>query len=92
MARRERRRHDPRLRNRLLKAREKSTVLDELIRKHAENWSFERLAAIDAPSALAMHELRFHDTPQKCPARSRDLAKNFPEKIPAIRNGISTRP
>jgi N utilization substance protein B len=54
-------------------------TLDELIRKHTENWRFERLAAIDrAILRLAMHELRVGDTPPKVVLNEAvELAKKF---------------
>ena len=65
--------------------------LDELIVKHAENWRFERLAAIDrAILRLAMHELRATDTPPKVVLNEAvDLAKKFSgEDSGAFVNGI----
>ena len=45
-------------------AARETVVLDEIIVKHADNWRFERLAAIDrAILRLAIHELRATDTP-----------------------------
>src|SRR5258706_16140130 len=42
------------------------TALDAIIVKHADNWRFERLAAIDrAILRLAIHELNGTDTPPK---------------------------
>src|SRR5258708_28619648 len=51
--------------NRLFEGAAKEvTVLDEIIVKHAENWRFERLAAIDrAILLLALLELRCSDSP-----------------------------
>jgi transcription antitermination protein NusB len=66
-------------------------VLDELIVKHAENWRFERLAAIDrAILRLAMYELRATDTPAKVVLNEAvDLAKKFSsEDSGAFVNGI----
>ncbi len=53
--------------------------VDELIVKHADNWRFERLAAIDrAILRLAIYELRFTDTPPKVVLNEAiDLAKKF---------------
>ena len=66
--------------NRLFEGAAKdSPALDDLIRKHAENWRFERLAAIDrAILRLAMHELRLGDTPPKVVLNEAvELAKKF---------------
>src|SRR5260370_24271727 len=51
--------------NRLFEGTAKDvSALDELIVKHAENWGFERLAAIDrAGLRLASYEIRGGDTP-----------------------------
>jgi N utilization substance protein B len=53
--------------NRLFEGAAKDVpALDELIRKHTQNWRFERLAAIDrAILRLAMYELREGETPPK---------------------------
>lgn|SRR5256885_1112621 len=53
--------------------------LDEVIVKHAQNWRFERLSAIDrAILRLAIHELRATDTPPKVVLNEAvDLAKKF---------------
>jgi len=67
------------------------SALDELIVKHAENWRFERLAAIDrAILRLAMYELRTTDTPPKVVLNEAvDLAKKFSsEDSGAFVNGI----
>jgi N utilization substance protein B len=67
------------------------SALDELIVKHAENWRFERLAAIDrAILRLAMYELRAMDTPPKVVLNEAvDLAKKFSsEDSGAFVNGI----
>jgi transcription antitermination protein NusB len=55
------------------------TALDDLIVKHAENWRFERLAAIDrAILRLALFELRSADTPPKVVLNEAvELAKKF---------------
>jgi transcription antitermination protein NusB len=66
--------------NRLFEgATKEAPTLDELIRKHTENWRFERLAAIDrAILRLAMHELRLGDTPPKVVLNEAvELAKKF---------------
>jgi transcription antitermination protein NusB len=66
--------------NRLFEgATKEAPTLDELIRKHTENWRFERLAAIDrAILRLAMHELRVGDTPPKVVLNEAvELAKKF---------------
>ena len=66
--------------NRLFEgATKEAPTLDELIRKHSENWRFERLAAIDrAILRLAMHELRVGDTPPKVVLNEAvELAKKF---------------
>ena len=71
-------------------AREVS-ALDEMIVKHAENWRFERLAAIDrAILRLAIYELRATDTPPKVILNEAvDLAKKFSsEDSGAFVNGI----
>jgi len=54
-------------------------AIDDLIRKHTENWRFERLAAIDrAILRLGMHELRVGDTPPKVVLNEAvELAKKF---------------
>jgi transcription antitermination protein NusB len=53
--------------NRLFEGAAKDVpALDDLIRKHTQNWRFERLAAIDrAILRLAMYELREGETPPK---------------------------
>jgi N utilization substance protein B len=53
--------------------------LDEQIVKHAENWRFERLAAIDrAILRLAIYELRGNDAPPKVVLNEAvELAKKF---------------
>jgi transcription antitermination protein NusB len=66
--------------NRLFEGATKDVVaLDGMIVKHAENWRFERLAAIDrAILRLAMHELRDTDTPPKVVLNEAvELAKKF---------------
>lgn len=66
-------------------------ALDEVIVKHAENWRFERLAAIDrAILRLAIHELRTGATPFKVVLNEAvGLAKKFSsEESGAFVNGI----
>jgi transcription antitermination protein NusB len=66
--------------NRLFEGAAKEVpALDELIKKHTENWRFERLAAIDrAILRLAIHELRIGDTPPKVVLNEAvELAKKF---------------
>jgi N utilization substance protein B len=66
-------------------------ALDELIVKHAENWRFERLAAIDrAVLRLAIHELRAAATPHKVVLNEAvELAKKYSsEESGAFVNGI----
>jgi len=66
-------------------------ALDELIVKHAENWRFERLAAIDrAILRLGIHELRAGETPFKVVLNEAvGLAKKFSsEESGAFVNGI----
>ena len=66
--------------NRLFEgAAKESAALDELIVKHAENWRFDRLAAIDrAILRLAIYELRATDTPPKVVLNEAvELAKKF---------------
>ena len=66
-------------------------ALDELIVKHADNWRFERLAAIDrAILRLAIHELRAAVTPYKVVLNEAvELAKKFSsEESGAFVNGI----
>jgi N utilization substance protein B len=65
--------------------------LDELIVKYAENWRFERLAAIDrAILRLAIYELRLAATPPKVVMNEAvDLAKKFSsEEAGSFVNGI----
>src|SRR5437764_3463023 len=66
-------------------------VLDEIITKHAENWRFERLAAIDrAILRLAIHELSSSSTPPKVVLNEAvELAKKFSsEESGAFVNGV----
>src|SRR5260370_28596861 len=55
------------------------TELDALIVKHAHNWRFERLPAIDrAILRLAIHEMNGTETPPKVVLNEAvDLAKKF---------------
>jgi N utilization substance protein B len=66
-------------------------ALDELIIKHAENWRFERLAAIDrAVLRLAIYELRVADAPYRVVLNEAvELAKKYSsEESGAFVNGI----
>jgi transcription antitermination protein NusB len=66
-------------------------ALDEQIVKHAENWRFERLAAIDrAVLRLAIHELRVADAPYRVVLNEAvELAKKYSsEESGAFVNGI----
>ena len=66
-------------------------VLDALIVGHADNWRFERLAAIDrAILRLAIYEMRGGDTPAKVVLNEAiDLAKKFSaEESGSFVNGI----
>lgn len=66
-------------------------TLDQMIVKHAENWRFERLAAIDrAALRLAIHELRAGDTPFKVVLNEAvELAKKYSsEESGAFVNGV----
>ena len=78
--------------NRLFEGTASDVVaLDELIVKHADNWRFERLAAIDrAILRLAIHELRSTETPYKVVLNEAvDLAKKFSSaESGAFVNGI----
>jgi N utilization substance protein B len=65
--------------------------LDEVIRKHAENWRLDRLAAIDrAILRLGIYELRRGETPHKVVINeSVELAKKFSsEEASGFVNGI----
>ena len=67
------------------------SALDDIIRKHCENWRFERLAAIDrAILRLAIHEMGSADTPPKVVLNEAvELAKKFSsEESGAFVNGI----
>jgi transcription antitermination protein NusB len=78
--------------NRLFEGAAREVILlDEIIVKHAENWRFERLAAIDrAILRLAIHELRATDTPPKVVLNEAiELAKKFSsEDSGSFVNGI----
>jgi transcription antitermination protein NusB len=66
-------------------------VLDALIVGHADNWRFERLAAIDrAILRLAIYEMRGAQTPAKVVLNEAvDLAKKFSsEESGSFVNGI----
>ena len=68
-----------------------AAALDELIGKHAENWRFERLAAIDrAILRLGIHEMRGAETPPKVVLNEAvELAKRFSsEESGAFVNGV----
>ncbi len=67
------------------------TALDAIIVKHADNWRFERLAAIDrAILRLAVHEMIGTETPPKVVLNEAvDLAKKFSaEESGAFVNGV----
>jgi N utilization substance protein B len=67
------------------------TALDAIIVKHADNWRFERLAAIDrAILRLAVHEMNGTETPPKVVLNEAvDLAKKFSsEESGAFVNGV----
>ena len=69
-------------------------ALDELIIKHAENWRFERLAAIDrAVLRLAIYELRVADAPYRVVLNEAvELAKTFgTEESGSFVNGVLNR-
>ena len=66
-------------------------ALDEYIVSHADNWRFERLAAIDkAVLRLAIYELRVDETPYKVILNEAvELAKKFSsEESGGFVNGI----
>jgi N utilization substance protein B len=68
-----------------------ATALDATIVKHADNWRFERLAAIDrAILRLAIHEMNGKDTPPKVVLNEAvELAKKFSsEESGSFVNGI----
>jgi N utilization substance protein B len=72
-------------------AAQEAAALDATIVKHADNWRFERLAAIDrAILRLAIHELNGKDTPAKVVLNEAvELAKKFSsEESGAFVNGI----
>jgi transcription antitermination protein NusB len=67
------------------------TTLDAIITKHADNWKFERLAAIDrAILRLAVFEMNGKDTPAKVVLNEAvDMAKKFSsEESGAFVNGV----
>ncbi len=67
------------------------SALDAVIVKHADNWRFERLAAIDrAILRLAVHEMNGTETPPKVVLNEAvDLAKKFSsEESGAFVNGV----
>ena len=67
------------------------TTLDAIIVKHADNWRFERLAAIDrAILRLAIHEMSGQDTPPRVVLNEAvELAKKFSsEESGAFVNGV----
>lgn len=67
------------------------TALDAIIGKHADNWKFERLAAIDrAILRLGVYELRLAKTPFKVVmSESVNIAKKFSNQDSgAFVNGI----
>ena len=67
------------------------TALDAIIAKHATNWRFERLAAIDrAILRLAIHEMNGAETPPKVVLNEAvDLAKKYSsEEAGSFVNGI----
>ena len=78
--------------NRLFEGTAKDvTALDAIIIKHADNWRFERLAAIDrAILRLAIHEMNGKETPPKVVLNEAvDLAKKFSsEESGAFVNGV----
>jgi N utilization substance protein B len=72
-------------------AAEDVAILDALIVGHADNWRFERMAAIDrAILRLAIHEMREGETPAKVVLNEAvDLAKKFSsEESGAFVNGV----
>jgi transcription antitermination protein NusB len=78
--------------NRLFEgAAREATALDATIVQHADNWRFDRLAAIDrAILRLAIHELNGKDTPAKVVLNEAvELAKKFSsEESGAFVNGV----
>jgi transcription antitermination protein NusB len=78
--------------NRLFEGAAKEvSALDAIIVKHADNWRFERLAAIDrAILRLAIHEMNGTDTPPRVVLNEAvDLAKKFSsEESGAFVNGV----
>ena len=72
-------------------AAKEAAALDELIGRHAENWRFERLAAIDrAILRLGIYEMRGAETPPKVVLNEAvELAKKFSsEESGAFVNGV----
>jgi N utilization substance protein B len=72
-------------------AAEDVTVLDAIIGKHAANWKFERLAAIDrAILRLGVYELKLAQTPFKVVmSESVNMAKKFSsEESGSFVNGV----
>ena len=66
-------------------------ALDAIIVKHADNWRFERLSAIDrAILRLAIHEMNGTDTPPKVILNEAvELAKKFSsEESGSFVNGV----
>ena len=67
------------------------TALDATVVKHADNWRFERLSAIDrAILRLAIHEMNCTNTPPKVVLNEAvELAKKFSsEESGAFVNGV----
>jgi len=72
-------------------AAKEMAALDEVIRKHADNWRLERLAAIDrAILRLGIYELRQGEAPPRVVINeSVELAKRFSsEEASAFVNGV----
>lgn len=68
-----------------------AAATDQLVERLAENWRFERLAAIDRSILrLAIYELRFGTAPPKVVIdEALELAKKFSSaEAPAFLNGI----
>ena len=65
--------------------------IDELIEKHATNWSFSRIAKVDLSILrLATYELKYTDVPPKVAVNEAvEIAKIYStEKSPKFINGI----
>ena len=65
--------------------------IDELIEKHATNWSFNRIAKVDLSILrLAIYELKYKDVPEKVAVNEAvEIAKVYStEKSPKFVNGI----